>query len=96
MACFRRDTQVTKMRFKPVVLVAQIFLLFIIAPFHAFAIMRCIDVRDSQGKAISLYRDYQELVIGISDYERWPKLPDAVNDANEVASRLRMGTLLRF
>jgi ketosteroid isomerase-like protein len=28
-------------------------------------------------------------VVGISDYERWPKLPNAVNDAKEVEAKLR-------
>jgi hypothetical protein len=31
----------------------------------------------------------RRLVVGISDYERWPKLPNAVNDAKEVEAKLR-------
>jgi hypothetical protein len=41
-----------------------------------------------QGQSLYLYKDYHALVIGISDYEKWPKLPNAVLDAKEVASKL--------
>jgi hypothetical protein len=41
-----------------------------------------------KGKEIYLYRDYYALVIGISNYENWPKLPNAANDAREVAGKL--------
>lgn len=27
-------------------------------------------------------------MVGISNYEKWPKLPNAVNDAKEVAAKL--------
>jgi hypothetical protein len=42
-----------------------------------------------QGQTLDLYMDYRALVVGISDYERWPKLPNAVNDAKEVEAKLR-------
>lgn len=41
------------------------------------------------GNELFLYKDYQALVVGISDYDQWPKLPYAANDAKEVAQRLR-------
>jgi hypothetical protein len=44
------------------------------------------------GQKLDLYHDYHALVIGISNYDIWPKLPSATNDAQEVAKRLkRMG-----
>ena len=56
---------------------------------HALALSRGIEVIDKQGKPISFYRDYHALVIGISDYEKWPKLPEAAKDAEEVAAKLK-------
>ena len=46
-------------------------------------------VRFKDGGSIKLYDDYQALVIGVGDYEHWPKLPGAVQDAKEVARVLR-------
>jgi uncharacterized caspase-like protein len=42
-----------------------------------------------QGKQIYLYEDYYALVIGVSNYDWWPKLPYANNDARQVAERLK-------
>jgi hypothetical protein len=42
-----------------------------------------------QGQTLDFSMDYRALVVGISDYERWPKLPNAVNDAREVEAKLR-------
>jgi hypothetical protein len=36
-----------------------------------------------------LYKDYHALVIGVSNYVHWPKLPHADNDAREVADKLK-------
>jgi hypothetical protein len=47
-----------------------------------------ISVSTDKGKELYLYRDYHALVIGISNYENWPKLPNAAGDAREVAGRL--------
>ncbi len=39
-----------------------------------------------------LYKDYRALVVGISDYDKWPDLPFAIQDAEEVTSKLdKMG-----
>ena len=46
-------------------------------------------VRLKNGGTIKLYDDYQALVIGVGDYEDWPRLPGAVRDAKEVARVLR-------
>jgi hypothetical protein len=50
---------------------------------------RGISVVSKPGQSLSLYKEYRALVIGISNYEKWPKLPNAVNDAKEVATKLR-------
>jgi hypothetical protein len=50
---------------------------------------RGISVVSKQGHSLSLYKEYRALVVGISNYEKWPKLPNAVNDAKEVAAKLR-------
>jgi len=36
-----------------------------------------------------VYKDYYALVVGIGNYEKWPRLPNAVNDAKEVAAKLK-------
>ena len=46
-------------------------------------------VRLKDGGSVKLYEDYQALVIGVGDYEHWPKLPGAVRDAKEVARVLK-------
>jgi hypothetical protein len=72
------------------------FFLFLIVLFFAllitnfsFATSRGIQIVSKQGEDIYLYKDYHAIVIGISDYEKWPKLPNAVNDAKEVAIKLK-------
>jgi hypothetical protein len=56
---------------------------------HLSAATRGISVVSKHGQTLYLYKDYQALVIGVSDYERWPKLPNAVSDAIEIAEKLR-------
>ena len=53
-----------------------------------FATSRGIRVTTEQGKNVYLYDDYHALVIGVSNYEKWPRLPNAVSDAKEVAAKL--------
>ena len=50
---------------------------------------RGISVTTKTGKPVKLYKDYAALVIGISDYRYWPKLPGAIRDAKEVAAALQ-------
>ena len=69
---------------------APILLLVMLAfPPAAFAANRGISVTTKAGKPVKLYRDYAALVIGISDYRYWPKLPGAIRDAKEVAAALQ-------
>ena len=62
---------------------------FLIFPTLSFSATRGIRITAKEGQSLYLYKDYYALVVGISDYERWPKLPNAVNDAKEVAAKLK-------
>jgi len=48
-----------------------------------------ISVTSKKGQTLYLYEDYHALVIGVGKYEKWPQLPDAVNDARDVAQELK-------
>jgi len=69
-------------------IILSLLLLSLLFP-HLFATIRGIRVSAKTGESLYLYKNYYALVVGVSDYERWPKLPNAVNDAKEVASRLK-------
>ena len=56
---------------------------------HLSAATRGISIISKHGDILNLYKDYHALVIGITNYERWPRLPNAINDAKEVASKLK-------
>jgi formylglycine-generating enzyme required for sulfatase activity len=60
----------------------------IITPVGADATDRGIQIVVKSGESLYLYKDYYALVIGVSEYEEWPDLPNAVKDAREVASEL--------
>lgn len=51
--------------------------------------MRGISVTAGNAQNLYLYKDYYALVVGISDYQQWPDLPSAGNDAREVAAKLK-------
>jgi uncharacterized caspase-like protein len=55
----------------------------------SLAATRGISIVSKQGQTLDIYGDYHALVVGISDYEKWPKIPNAVNDAKEVAGKLK-------
>ncbi len=50
---------------------------------------RGISISVKSGESIYVYKDYYTLVVGISDYEKWPDLPNAVKDAQEVSLTLK-------
>jgi hypothetical protein len=56
---------------------------------HLSATTRGISVVSKHGQSLYFYNDYQALVVGVSNYELWPKLPNAANDAVEVAKKLK-------
>jgi uncharacterized caspase-like protein len=62
---------------------------FLVIPTFSFSTTRGIKVTAKEGKSLYLYKDYHAMVVGISEYEKYPKLPNAVNDAKEVASKLK-------
>ena len=64
-------------------------LLFLVLSSSSFSTMRGISVTAKKGQSLYLYKDYHALVVGISDYEKWPDLPSAAGDAKEVAARLK-------
>jgi hypothetical protein len=64
-----------------------ITLLIISSP--AFSTSRGIHIIWEQGNDLYFYNDYHALVIGVSNYEKWPKLPYATKDAKEVTDALR-------
>ncbi|MEJ2099662.1 MAG: caspase family protein, partial [Desulfobacterales bacterium] len=76
---------------KPNFLLFLLFSLLLIAlPLSSFsATMRGIRVTAGKTQDLYLYKDYYALVVGISDYQNWPDLPSADNDAKEVAARLK-------
>lgn len=71
-----------------------IALSFLLLPFPVHSASRGITVKalTSSGaiKDIKLYSGYHALVIGIGDYRNgWPRLPNPVKDAREVATMLK-------
>ena len=73
-------------------LLSLLFILLIgmlFASSSIFATTRGIHIVSRQGQTVYLYKDYHALVIGISDYDYWPKLPNSVKDAKEVAEKLK-------
>jgi len=53
------------------------------------AVTRGVHIVSKKGKELYLYKDYHALVVGVSNYDTWPDLPNAEKDAEEVASTLK-------
>ena len=53
------------------------------------ATTRGISVVSQKGQTYHLYKNYHALVVGVGDYEKWPDLPNAAKDAQEVAQTLK-------
>jgi formylglycine-generating enzyme required for sulfatase activity len=69
-------------------IILPLLLLFLISS-HILAATRGIRIVAKSGQSLYLYKDYHALVVGVSDYEKWPDLPNATKDAKEVASAMR-------
>ncbi len=54
-----------------------------------FSATRGIRIVSKDGQSLDLYKDYHAVVVGVSNYEQWPKLPNAAHDAREVAAKLK-------
>ncbi|MBU0699544.1 MAG: caspase family protein, partial [Proteobacteria bacterium] len=65
--------------------------LLITFPVHAASRGITVKAKTSTGtvKEIQLYSGYHALVVGCGDYDFWPDLPNAVQDARKVAVSLR-------
>ena len=61
---------------------------FALFPTSSLTATRGISITSKQGQSLYLYKDYHALVVGITHYEKWPDLPNAVKDAKEVANKL--------
>lgn len=57
---------------------------------HLFAAIRGIQVVSKKGQPFYLYKDYHAVVIGVSEYDHWPNLPNAVKDAQEVFETMKL------
>jgi hypothetical protein len=71
------------------ILILLFFFLFPVLPNLSISATRGIQVIDRQGQSLYLYKDYHAMVVGVSRYEKWPDLPNAVKDAKEVAAGLK-------
>lgn len=69
-------------------LALSFLILFTLFPTSALTATRGIHITSKQGQSLYLYKDYYALVVGITNYEKWPDLPNAVQDAREVATNL--------
>jgi uncharacterized caspase-like protein len=70
-------------------LITLLLLSFLSTASFLSATTRGIRVVSKKGQPVYLYKDYHAVVIGVSDYEHWPTLPNAVKDAQEVAETLK-------
>ena len=70
-------------------LLAFAFLLFAHAAFAAETRgVKRVEIKTAAGEAIGLYEQSHALVIGVSAYEHWPKLPGVKRDVTDVAAAL--------
>ncbi|MCF8084780.1 MAG: DUF1566 domain-containing protein [Deltaproteobacteria bacterium] len=44
---------------------------------------------DGETRVLPLYSGYHATVVGVGNYDKWPKLPNAVNDARQVSKKLK-------
>ncbi|MBT8406251.1 MAG: DUF1566 domain-containing protein [Deltaproteobacteria bacterium] len=71
-------------------LITLLFLAFLSTTSYLFAASRGIQVFSKKGQSLYLYKDYHAVVIGVSDYDHWPTLSNAVKDAQEVFEALKL------
>ena len=75
---------------KPYLITISLLILYFFSPLSTLAASTGIHALSKQGKRIYFYEDYHAFVIGIDNYDQWPKLPYAPDDAKQVAERLKM------
>lgn len=70
-------------------LLITFFISTLLVSIPLLATTRGISVVSKKGQTYHLYKDYHALVVGVSEYEQWPDLPNAVKDAQEVSDTLK-------
>jgi uncharacterized caspase-like protein len=73
---------------KLVVSILSAFIISIFFTLNLSAEQRGVRIMATSGQSFYLYKDYHALVVGVSEYNKWPDLPNAIKDAREVASTL--------
>jgi len=77
----------------PIVRIVAAICLLLLLPISTIATSRGITIQartpSGDTKEIQLYSGYHALVVGISEYDSWPDLPNATKDAQEVAEVLK-------
>ena len=74
---------------KPVIIILCALIVSVFFTVNLSAKQRGIRIVAKSGESVYLYKNYHALVIGVSDYQKWPKLPNALSDAKEVATKLK-------
>jgi len=75
-------------KFSSILAISFLFV-FMVFPILSFSTTRSIIIPKKGGGSLRLYKTYRALVVGISNYDKWPELPNATGDAQEVAEKLR-------
>ncbi len=70
---------------KIIVVFCLFFLLIFNVPSSHSISSNKIKVISLEGESISLYNDYYAVVVGVSNYDHWPLLPQAIDDAKMVS-----------
>jgi len=71
-------------------LITLLLLAFLSTASYLLAATRGIQAVSKKGQPLYLYKDYHAVVIGVSDYDHWPTVPNAVKDAREVFGALKL------
>jgi formylglycine-generating enzyme required for sulfatase activity len=66
-----------------------LIVILVITPCQALAGGKGISVALQGGKSLYLYKDCYALVVGVGNYDQWPDLPHAVDDAKEISRFFR-------
>ena len=74
---------------KLVIAALSVLIVSVLSPASLSASQRGIRIVPTSGKSLYLYKDYHALIVGVSDYDKWPDLPNAVTDAREVSQTLK-------
>ncbi|MBW2345683.1 MAG: SUMF1/EgtB/PvdO family nonheme iron enzyme [Deltaproteobacteria bacterium] len=76
------------MRKRHLIIAIPIMAIIAMICFIPMQVSAAIRITIKSGESLPLYKDYYALVAGVSEYHRWPDLPNASKDAREVKSVL--------